>query len=62
MPGKDIPEIQWGTFHDRQGNAHVAPTIDKFLMAGHKLKETCFCGPTVEFHKKITIVIHHVIH
>ena len=62
MPGVGLPTIKWGTFYDREGNAHVAPVIDSYLMAGHKLKESCACSPTVDVGKKLTIMVHHVIH
>jgi hypothetical protein len=62
VPGKDIPEIKWGTFHDRDGIAHIAPVIEKRLMAPHILSERCHCGPTIEIRPKVTIIIHHVVH
>jgi len=64
MPGKDIPPIRWGTFYDRQGNPHIGPAINEYLMEGHVLKETCFCGPktTLSPIAKIRIIIHNVVH
>lgn len=62
MPGKGIPEIQWGTYYDVYGKPHVAPTIEGYLMSGHKLSERCACSPTLDIHPKITIVVHHIVH
>jgi hypothetical protein len=62
MPGEAIPAIRWGTFYDRNGVAHIAPTINEFLMEGHKLSAACACNPLAEQMKHITIMIHYVIH
>jgi hypothetical protein len=62
MPGPGIPELKWGTFFDREGKAHVAPTIDSFLMEGHKLNLKCFCNPLVQRGPNYEIIVHYVVH
>jgi hypothetical protein len=62
MPGKDIPEIKWGTFYDKSGTAHVAPVINGYLMDGHVLSAGCQCGPTIDRHPKVKILVHYVVH
>lgn len=63
VPGEGIPEIKWGTFHDEEGVAHVAPVCgDEYLMKGHILSMSCACGPTLDRHPKVNIVVHYVIH
>jgi hypothetical protein len=64
MPGRDIPEIMWGTFYGYDETIHVAPVIGGYLMEGHTLKDRCFCFPDIEYTdiKKVKMVIHHVVH
>jgi hypothetical protein len=62
MPGPGIPEIKWGTFHDKFGVSHVAPAIEEHLMEGHKLCLTCPCGPRIDRDLNFQIVVHYVVH
>lgn len=63
MPGEGIPEIKWGTFHDKFGIAHIAPVCeDGILMARHILDLSCHCSPTIDRDPRVTIVVHNVIH
>lgn len=62
MPGDNIPQIRWGTFYDQNGQPHVAPAINGYLMKGHVLKTTCWCSPRIEKGKHVEIVIHEIVH
>jgi hypothetical protein len=68
MPGPGIPTVDWGTFHDRNGVAHVAPVLNfhykgvKELMTGHKLTTDCFCNPLNASGQNYKIIIHYVVH
>ncbi len=62
MPGKDIPEIKWGTFRDGNGIAHVAPAIEGHLMAGHELTVECRCGPSVNRYPRKVVIVHEIYH
>lgn len=66
MPGPGIPVIVWGTFYDRGGGVHVAPTIEGYLMLGHSLSLKCACSPIVDKGQNskgydYEIVVHYVI-
>lgn len=62
MPGKDIPEIVWKAFIDSDHIAHVGPSLDGKMMAGHRLNRDCDCSPTEDRTRYTLIIIHHVIH
>jgi hypothetical protein len=62
MPGKDIPHIQWKTFHDANSAVHVAPAIEGYLMKGHELSLQCRCGPSVNHYPTKVIIVHEIYH
>lgn len=62
MPGKGIPEIEYKVFLNAEHVAHVAPSLEGKLMAGHQLDLKCGCGLVVDRTRYAVIIIHQIIH